>query len=214
MKTRLTRLYALFFLFSAVCRLYSQGHIVPNGVVTNLYPGEIDVWNPGTQTTGFSLTPAGKQQPTVYNNVFRFTEPATIGVRVFLVSANDAISLQPIQAGAWTELQESANYVFQHGAPFYVGLYTGANFAPPYPPYPPYFYNDPVFGWALLANNQGTIQVLDSAVEYGGAGIYAGTRNIIPVPEPGPVPLFAFLGALFTIWSRQPNTYQARAVNS
>jgi hypothetical protein len=75
----------------AVFRLGAQGYIVPNGVVTNLFPGEIDVWNPGTQINGFTLTPSSR-------NTFIFNEPATIGVRVFLVSPNDPVSLQPILA--------------------------------------------------------------------------------------------------------------------
>jgi hypothetical protein len=168
----------------------SQGHIVSNGIATNLFPGEIDVWNPsGSQTTGFLLTPTGEQQPTDFQNIFSFSEPATIGVRVFLVQPNDAISLQPILDASWTELGNAPNYVFNDGVPFYVGLYTGYNIAPPYPPTPPYLYLDPVFGWAELENVNGTIQVLDYAVEYQGGGIYAGTQSIIPVPEPGGIAL-------------------------
>ncbi len=40
-------------------------------------------------------------------------------------------------------------------------------------------------------NNQGVIQLQEGALEYQGGGIYAGTQNIIPVPEPG---AFGFLG--------------------
>ena len=192
-------------LFAAILRLHAQGYIVPDGVVTNLFAGEIDVWNPGgTQATGFIFTPSGKQQPTTYTNVFGFSEPATIGVRVFLVQPNDAISLQPILSQNWTEFGSSPNYFFANGVPFYVGLYTGSNFAPPYPPYPPYTYLDPVFGWAELENVEGAIQVLNYAVEYQGAGIYAGTQNIIqPTPEPTAFGLSA-LGYLFLSWSRRP----------
>ena len=181
-------------------QLHGQGYIVPNGVFTSIYgdAGEIDVWNPtGTQLTGFIFTPVGKQQPTVYTNVFGFMEPVTIGVRDFLVQPNDAISLQPILSQSWTELGSSPNYTFANGVPFYVALYTGYNFAPPYPPYPPYPYLDPVFGWAELENVHGTIQVLDYAVEYGGAGIIAGTQTIIqPVPEPSTFAMAALGGLL------------------
>ncbi len=190
MKINLKFVAIVSCLFGAISQLYSQGYIVPNGVMTNLYPGEIDVWNPsGGMLTGFSFTPVGIQQPTSYSNIFNFDEPVTIGVRVFLVSPNDPISLQPIISQNYAELLFPANYVFQSGVPFYVGLYTGSNFAPPYPPSPPYIYLDPVFGWAELENVRGMIKVLDYAVEYQGGGIYAGTQNIIPTPEPSALAL-------------------------
>ena len=192
MKTQLKHLVIALSLFGAVIQLHSQGYIVPNGVV--LSGGEIDVWNPsGNVLTGFIFTPVDTQQPTIYTNVFNFNEPATFGVRVFLVQPNDAISLQPILSQAWTELVIGNNYVFANGVPFYVALYTGNNFAPPYPPYQ---YLDPVFGWAELENVQGTIQVLNYAVEYQGGGIFAGTQNIIPVPEPSTFALAALGGLL------------------
>jgi hypothetical protein len=56
-------------------------------------------------------------------------------------------------------------------------------------------YSDPLFGWAELENVNGTIELLDSALEYQGGGIYAGTENIIPAPEPSEFALGA-LGAL------------------
>jgi hypothetical protein len=130
-------------LFVVIPQLRAQGYIVPNGVgITMLNPsvGEIDLsWPQEAQINGFLLTPSGKQQPTFYTNIFNFDEPVTIGVRVFLVSPNDPISLQPIMSQSYTELLFPANYVFQAGVPFYVGLYSGANVAPPYPPQPPYW---------------------------------------------------------------------------
>lgn len=204
MKTKLKYLAVLVCSFGVIVQLHAQGYIVLNGVDTNSFPGEINVWNPtGTQATTFSLDPFGKQQPTIYTNVFNFNEPATIGVRVFLVQSNDAISLQPILSQAWTELGLGNNYVFANGVPFYVALYTGGSIAQPWPFSPPYTYNDPVFGWAELENVNGVIRVLDYAVEYQGGGIFAGTQNIIPVPEPSTLGLLA-LGCLFlTIRRRQ-----------
>jgi len=204
MKTKLKTILFLGCLIAVSIRANAQGYIVPNGVDTNTFPGEINVWNSsGNQATTFMLTPIDKQQPTVYTNVFSFSEPVTIGVRVFLVQSNDAISLQPILSQSWTELGNAPSYVFGNGVPFYVGLYTGASIAPPGAFFPPYTYNDPVFGWALLVNNRGNIQVLDYAVEYGGAGIYAGTQNIIPVPEPGVLGLFGLGGALLGLRRRK-----------
>ena len=105
-------------------------------------------------------------------------------MRVFLVPANTAFTLDSIQSGNFTELGYNPSYIFQSGTPFYVGLYTGIQFELPYSPNPPYTYLEPVFGWAKLVNNQGVIQLLDSGLAYQVAGIYAGTQTLIPVPEP------------------------------
>ncbi|MCO5051889.1 MAG: hypothetical protein M9920_06265 [Verrucomicrobiae bacterium] len=177
--------------------LHAQGYIVPNGVYTNLFPGEIDVWNLGPQITGFMLEPWGRQAPAAFTNIFRFDEPITIGVRVFLVSPNDPISLRPTVANAHREFQFGETYVFQSGAPFYVGLYTGAGFAPPYPPNPPFFYLDPVFGWAKLVNNRGVIQEVDYAVAHQAQGIFAGTTTIIPEPSSATLAMLGILALAF-----------------
>jgi hypothetical protein len=205
MKTKFKYLAVLCCFLVSIIQLHSQGYLVPNGVMTNLIQGEIDVWNPTeSQATGFTFTPIGMSQFAIYTNVFNFDEPLTIGVRVFLVSSNDAISLQPILSHGFTELLFPANYIFQAGVPFYVGLYTGESIAPPGPFLPPYTYNDPVFGWAELENVNGAIQVLDYAVEYQGGGIYAGTDNIIPAPEPSVFALTALGGLLlgFRRWTK------------
>ena len=201
MKNHVLSLAAAMFITAATVGL-SQGYIVPNGVMTNLFGGEIDLsWPQETQINGFSFTPVGKQRPTAFTNVFGFDEPVTIGVRVFLVQSNDAFSLEPILSQSWTELTGQNNYVCRAKTPFYVGLYSGASFAPPYPPYPPFYYLDPVFGWAELENVGGTIVLLNNALEYGGAGIYIGTQKIIPVPEPGILSMTG-LGALAFAWYR------------
>jgi PEP-CTERM motif len=199
MKTKLKFFLLVNFAFAAVLQAFCQGYIVPNGVVDNLFPGEIDVWNPGTQITGFILTPAGPSQP----DVFHFDEPLTVGVRVFLVSLNQPVSLNAILAQSYPELSFPADYTFDSGSPFYVGLYTGADFAPPYPPYPPYYYADPVFGWAKLVNNDGVIELLDGAVAYQAAGILAGTQTIIPVPEPSAFALVGLGALVFAIRCRR-----------
>jgi len=96
----------------------------------------------------------------------------------FLVSSNDPISLQPILANSYTELQNPNSYVFANGSAFYVGLYTGnQTYAPPSG-----IYSDPLFGWAWLWNNNGVIQMIDGAIAYKAPGIYAGTLNLIPEP--------------------------------
>ena len=173
-------------LFGALLQLHSQGYIVPNGVtyVGNAGAGyEIDVIShpPYSESTAFILRQQLQQGP----NEFSFDAQADESVRVFFVSPNDPISLQPILSQSYTELLFSPTYVFDNHVPFYVGLYTGFG-------YPDNgIYNDPVFGWAELVNNDGVIELLDSALEYGGGGIIAGTQTIIPIPEPSVIGLVA-----------------------
>jgi hypothetical protein len=190
MKYRFTHLVLVCSVLSAVSPLLGQGYIVPNGVVTNLFPGEFTVRQDpdGFNVTGFFLDPRSMTPPTSYTNTFRFIPVVDEGVRVFLVSANDEISLQPILAGNYTELTYPNTYVFPHNQPFYVGLYTGNQYFAP----PDGIYSDPLFGWARLVNNRGVIEFLDSALVYQAGGIYAGTFNIIPVPEPAAASLVLF----------------------
>jgi hypothetical protein len=199
--------YAIWLMPTA----FGQGYIVNNGVTySGLSQGfgyEIQIVRDVSTLdyTRFFLNPIGKTSPAFYTNTFSFSEFLDVGVRVFLVSPNDEISLQPILSQSWVELGYAPSYVFQSGVPFYVALYTGYNFAPPYPPFPPYQYTAPVFGWAQLVNNRGVIQLLDSALEYGGVGIIAGTQTIIqPTPEPSSLALVALGGLLlgFRRWNQ------------
>jgi PEP-CTERM motif len=191
----------------------AQGHIVPKGIVTNLFAGEIDlVWPAATQVNGFGFTPVGKTGG-LYPNVFSFWEPATIGARVFLISLNQPFTLSQVRDGTYSEVSDSTNpvlpanpsFTFDVNAPFYVALYSGAELAGYYPPgnTTPVEYTDPVFGWARLVNNNGVIQMLDSALEYGGGGIFAGTENIIPVPEPSTLTLVGLGVLLFGLCKRR-----------
>ena len=180
-------------------RLYSQGYIVPNGVIYGGYiPGagyQINVIHDPTNMlyTGFGLIPQGKTPPsTPFTNTFAFNPIVDVGVRTFLVSSNDPISLTPILGGAYTELTYPNTYIFTNAVPFYLGFYTGnQNFAPPNG-----IYTDPLFGWAELVNNKGAIELLDGAIEYKGGGIFAGTQTII-APEPSSALLFLVGAGLF-----------------
>jgi len=179
----------------------AQGYIVPNGVIFNGFDGigySVSViQNPATgDYTGFDLNPVGKTPPSSpYVNTYLFNPVVDEGVRTFIVSANDPISLPPIAAGNYTELTYPNSYVFANGATFYLGFYTGYN---PWDSHGNYtgIYSDPVFGWGRFRNNTGVIEMLSSALEYGGGGIVAGTQTIIPIPEPGSLTLFG-LGAAF-----------------
>ena len=200
----------LFWFANAIFQIHAQGYIVPNGVYYSGYAqdqgyGIAVADNPtGVHTTfdpytHFWLIPADKAQPTSYTNIFELQELTDIGVRVFLVASNDPVSLPPILSQQWPELAISSTNIFQDGVPFYMGVYTGYQFAPPYPPHPPLQYLGPVFGWIQLVNVRGTIQMLGGALEYGGVGIYAGTQNIINVPEPGTLALLV-AGGLLGAW--------------
>jgi hypothetical protein len=186
--------------FASSLELQSQGYIVPNGViqVSNSAPSRIDiVYDPvNLYYTGFFLRPKFTLPPGPYLNIFEYGRLTNVGVRVFLVSSNEPISLQPILSQSYTELVDGVYYLFDSGAPFYVGLYTGNQLGPPTNG----IYADPLFGWAQLVNNQGMMQLLDGAMVYRADGIYAGTRNIISdVPEPS-VPSVVALGALLLGW--------------
>lgn len=188
----------LAFIFQA----RSQGYIVPNGVTyfgPNIFGGyEIRVLQNPTNSdyTGFMLKPEGMTPPTVFTNTFSFDGFADEGVRVFLVSENQPISQHALQSGSYTELMFQNSYVFEHNSPWYVGLYTG---------YAPVngIYSDPLFGWARLVNNQGVIQLLDSALAYQAGGIYVGTQNLIPVPEPSSLALVILGGAVLGLRRRK-----------
>jgi MYXO-CTERM domain-containing protein len=194
MKTYLKHFAIVCCLFGAVLKLHSQESLVPNGVVSNFdglfFAGEIDVLhNPANPTSGGSYT--GFQLNPVNANTFQFDPVVDIGVRVFFVSPNDPITASAILSESYAELTYPNSYVFDAGSPVYVGLYTGnQSFAPPNG-----IYTDPLFGWAELENVGGTIELLDSALEYQGGGIYAGKQTIIPAPEPSKFALGA-LGAL------------------
>lgn len=186
MKKTLTVIVLMCAGFLQLC---AQGYIVPNGVqYGGLNPGfgyqVVVLQNPTNgDFTGFFLNPQDKTPPTsFYTNTFSFGTYLDEGVRVFLVSSNDPISLSPIQMQQYVELGSAPRNVFSSGVPFYVGLYTGYS---PWDETGQYtgIYSDPLFGWARLVNNQGVIQLLDSALAYKAGGIYAGTTTTIPEPS-------------------------------
>ena len=160
------------FILISVQQIYSQGSIVPNGVtLTPVNMIRVIQDTSDGNYTGFFLSYQSETS-------FQFSPLVDEQVRTFLVSPNDAVSLQPILANSYPELTAGNTYSFANGSPFYLGFFTGNTFPVNG------VYSDPLFGWARLVNVNGTIQLLDSALEYGGGGIIAGTQTIIPVPEP------------------------------
>jgi hypothetical protein len=197
MKTTLTCLAIIACALAFAKGVKAQGYIVPNGVTyigldfVGAYETQV-LQNPTNgDYTAFLLKPQNQ-------TTFAFDVLTDEGVRVFGVSPNDPISLQPILANSYPELTAPNSYVFPEGSPFYLGLYTGYD---PWDSHGNYtgIYRDPVFAWGEFVNNGGAIQMLDSALEYGGGGIYAGTENIIPAPEPSIFGL-STLGALLLGW--------------
>jgi hypothetical protein len=200
MNTSRCCLFVLGVALAATAPAYSQGHIVPNGVTYSSagLSAVIHVMQSPTNGdyTGFILRPQFKTPWSPdYDAIFSFDPGAPDeGVRTFFASQNDPISLEPIRAGAYTELVLGNYFDFDPGVPFYLGFYTGhTNGAPPGA------YSNPVFGWGEFVNNQGVIQMLGAALEAEGGGIYVGTQTIIPIPEPGILSL-AVCGALMLGW--------------
>lgn len=197
------KFFALAVLLTGTHVGFSQGYIVPNGVLANAFnagTNEIDVLhNPNNPTsdyyTGFNLVP-------VAANTFQFDPIVDVGVRVFEVAPNNSITAATIQAADYTELLAPNDYTFANNVPFYLALYTGnEDFHPPTG-----VYTDPLFGWAELENINGSIQLLNSALEYQGAGIYAGTQTIIqPVTEPDELALVALGALLFVSVKKLPS---------
>ncbi len=193
-------LFVLGVALLSIAPAFSQGYIVPGGVtyssaglsaVIHVMQSPID-----GDYAGFVLRPRFMTPGSPYYTIFSF-DPAfpDAGVRTFFASQNDPISLEPIQAGAYTELVFGNYYGFDPGVPFYLGFYTGrTNGATPGA------YSNPVFGWGQFVNNQGVVQMLDAALEMEGGGIYVDTQTIIPIPEPGIFSLSAG-GALMLGWS-------------
>src|ERR1051326_9486649 len=112
-------------MIGAALHLHAQGYIVPNGVTflgfdSFGYQTHV-IQNPTNGNyTGFDLVPQNQTPPT---NRFQFSPFLDEGVRTFLVSSNDPISLQPILAGSYPELTYPNSYVFAYGSLFYLGFY-------------------------------------------------------------------------------------------
>lgn len=166
----------------------APGFIVPAGITASrrgFPPGELEIHVIQDPTSGdytcMSFQPQGR-------DTFAFSYCLDEGVRAFLVPSNAPISEQTILQGNYPRLQIQA---FEPDIPFYVGFYSGRGFGPTY--------TNPVFGWGKFVTRDDVVELLDSALVYGGTGIYAGTQAILPSPET-PVLHFVSSGNKLRLW--------------
>ena len=183
----------LVIVFATSFHAAGQGYLVANGIS---FGGN----------AGFGFTVTVLQSPTsgdygvvfLYpkgGNNYDFSTTLDQGIRAFVVSANDPISVQSITANSYPELTYPNTYFFPNGSTFFLGFFTGST-------YPVNgIYSDPLIGWGQFRSVNNTITFLGGALEYGGGGIYAGTQTIIPVPEPAAVCLLGVGGMAFILWS-------------
>ena len=200
MKPTLRFLIRLACAFATVAHVQAQGTIVPNGITyaSAGLTAVIDVLQNSTNSDyeRFLLRPRFTTPPQDYVTIFSFDLPPGESVRAFLVSSNDPISLQPIQAGSYLELSSGGFYGFDLDVPFYLGFYTGITNA-----MPSGTYGSPVFGWGEFVNSAGVIHMRDEALVAGGDGIYAGTQSI--VPEPGMLSLVSVGAFVFGLYGKR-----------
>ena len=106
MKTYFKKCIITYCLFGASLHIYSQGYIIPNGISLN--PGGTTgqgsmvtvIQNPvNGDYTGFNFKPQGA-------DTFLLSFFADEGVRTFLVSPNNPISLQAILSQNYTEIDD------------------------------------------------------------------------------------------------------------
>lgn len=177
------------------------GYIVPRGITAferGRVPSPVEVHVIQDPTSGdytcFSFEPQGR-------GTFEFNRCLDEGVRAFLVPGNAPISLQAILENKYTELKQRE--VFQAEVPFYLGFYTGRERIIEGMPGGSSIYTYPVFGWGKFVNQDDALHMVDSGLEYGGAGIYAGTQTLIGEP---PVLNFAHYASHLQLWWRMSAT--------
>jgi hypothetical protein len=160
------------------------GYLVPGGITAlrGIGPGpgrlgvEIIQKPSDGDYTCFMFEPQGR-------NTFDLGYCLDEGVRAFLVPSNAPISLPTILEGNYPELK--GRYAFEPEIPFYVAFYTGrAVLTNGVPAFGLGIYTNAVFGWGKFVTRDDVMEMLDSALEYGGAGIYAGTHTIISAESP------------------------------
>ena len=83
---------------------------------------------------------------------------------------------------------------------FCLGFATAGEYVPEDYPYDPWKYV--YYGWATFKYSQGTITLVDSALNTEGGGIYADTGRTTPVPEPSSA-AFAVLGVALLLRRRR-----------
>lgn len=119
------------------------------------------------------------------------------GIRTFYASKDDVFTLNSIQSGTFTELNPYGDPNSPLKGEFYLAIYSGyPNYGNPEDPY----FQDPLYGWALLNNDGKSVSLVDSALGYGADGIIVGTT--VMVPEPGTLALWGLGAGLLTMCIR------------
>ena len=99
----------------------------------------------------------------------------------YLVGAGDTFSSASIANGDHEAIftLDTDVAVLVGDTTFYLGVNTGLGFGTDPNIFSP---GRDVFGWVQLQNNQGNLEVIGSAVVYGGTGVIVGTSTAIPEP--------------------------------
>jgi hypothetical protein len=185
-----TKKLGLLIVFVAACSGYAQGFLVTNGISRDVAGIFHVVQNPQSlDETSFFFTHEG-------DGFFKLFKSLDEGSRLFFVVGNSPFGEEQILNASYPELLEGSVHAMPGSVPFYLGIYTG---------YAPQggIYENPLYGWAQVANIGGSIQLLDGALAFGAGGIYVGTQTIIPVPEPTAMTLCGFSLMAMSWWLRR-----------
>lgn len=112
-----------------------------------------------------------------YSTLSPVTWTVDIEADYYLVPYGTEFSTATISSGQFSPLF-TLDHAYSLDVPFgsfYLGIATGGDFDP---------LKRDTFGWVQLNNSSNGLVMIGNAMAYGTAGIYVGTSNTVPVPEP------------------------------
>ena len=136
------------------------------------------------------------------NLIFRNSN-ADEGSEWYFANFNDVFTASTISQGAFTafgQVDQAYNVGF---GDFYFGVNTGNGFQGASP-------RREIFGWALLRNTAGGLQLIESTVTYDNPGIQIGTTTTVPEPTTVSLLTLAVVG-VFIIRRRDRSTNPRQA---